>query len=82
MKTQLDEFNLMKASDKRTIETPIANGKTIKWLNCWDYKDTLNQVSFKTTTPPPYKHEKIQVESLDLMPSANVTIYEVTVKRF
>lgn len=82
MKTQLDEFNLMKESDKRTIETPIVNGKTIKWVNCWDYKDTLNQVSFKTTTPPPYKHDKIQSESLDLMPSVNVTIYEVTVKRF
>ena len=81
MKTQLEEYNLYKESQPRTIETSIKNGKKVKWLNCWDYKDTLNQVKFKTITRPPFEHDNISYQELNLSPLANVTIFEVTIKR-
>jgi hypothetical protein len=81
MKTQLEEYNIYKESQPRTIETSIKNGRKIKWASCWDYKDTLNQVTFKTLTKPPYEHESIKYQELNLSPMSNITVYEVTIKR-
>lgn len=76
------EYDLMETSRKRTIEVVIPRGPKTAWMQCWDYKDNLKDVSFKTLTPPTlYPYDKISSEEVNLMPVFNKTFWIVTIKR-
>jgi hypothetical protein len=77
-----DEITLMQNSHLRPLETNVKGlNQSIKWVNTWDYKSGLKEVSFKTLMVPP-KNPMISYTSLDLSPVVNKVIYIVTIKRF
>lgn len=76
------EYDLMETSRKRTIEVVIPNGPKTAWGQCWDYKDDLKHVSFKTLTPPTlYPYDKVSSVEINLMPIYNKKFWHVTIKR-
>jgi hypothetical protein len=82
MLNKQDEITLMQNSHLRPLETNVKGlNQAIKWMNTWDYKAGLKEVSFKTLMVPP-KNPMISYTSLDLNPVVNKVIYIVTIKRF
>lgn len=77
-----EEYARMKNEGQRTIEVVIPNGPKTSWVKCWDFKDDLKHVSFKTLTPPTlYPYPAITFVEVNLMPAHNVTFWHVTIKR-
>lgn len=79
--TKLEEYTLMQNSKPHDLITPVKNSRDIKWLKIWDHRNTPVATTFKTLMPPPYKHKLISAEEIDLRPTANYTIYKVTIKK-
>ena len=79
--TKQEELTLMQNSHLRPLTTNVKNLKPITWLNTWDYKSTLHDVTFKTTTPPPVVNPLISSETVDLRPLKNTTFYKIKIKR-
>jgi len=79
--TKQEEYTLMLNSKHNDLITPVKNSKEIKWLRVWDHRATPALTTFKTLMPPPYKHELITAEEINLMPLANYKIYKITIKK-
>lgn len=76
------EYQLMKTSQKRTVEVEIPNGPKTVWLDCWDYRADLHGVTFKTITPPSkYPLGMIKSNYVDLSPVHNFKFWVVQIKR-
>lgn len=77
------ELTLMQNSHLQPLETNIKNlTQPVKWLNTWDFKSGLKDITFKTLEKPKITHELLSFIELDLRPLVNKTIYLVTIKRF
>jgi hypothetical protein len=82
MLNKQDEITLMQNSHLKPLETNVKGlNQPIKWMNTWDYKAGLKEISFKTLMVPP-KNPMISYYMLDLNPVLNKVIYVVTIKRF
>ena len=66
----------------RTIETDIPNGPKVKWLECWDYKANLEEISFKTKTLPPIQNPLLEAKEMDMLPVQNFKFWQVTIRRY
>ena len=75
------EYELMETSPRRTIKIDTLKNTPLVYLNSWDYKSTLNDVSFKTTSVVPTTHPSVKVDFIDLHPVTNKKIYKITIQR-
>lgn len=82
MGTPLEEIQLMDTVPHTDIVKALRSGREFRWSDSWDYRDTLNQIEFRTTTKPPTEDGSFSFQSLDLRPTRNLTVYKITMKRF
>lgn len=64
-----------------TIKKTIGTSSFITVFNkCWDYKDSMKNITFNTVTKP-LEQPNVSFTEIDLKPVASLKIYKVTIKR-